>query len=111
MTTADERKATVLDKRMNQVVPNTGKVVEEQYGALYREYGNLRRLANVPHVEYRGQIDGKELEVWADEVPNPVQLRYLFSRPWKGMLYNEVGLPVGPFSIGSAERSAASSPL
>lgn len=61
--------------------------------------GNLRRLANVPHVEYRGQIDGIELEVWADEVPHPQRLRYLFSRPWKGMLYNEVGLPAGPFQI------------
>ena len=64
--------------------------------------GNLRRLANVSHVEYRGQIDGAELEVWADEVPHPQQLRYLFSRPWKGMLYNEVGLPVGPFQVPSA---------
>ena len=36
----------LYDDRCHQVVPNTGKVVEEQYDALYREYGNLRRLAS-----------------------------------------------------------------
>ena len=61
--------------------------------------GNLRRLKNVPYKEFRGQIDGTELVVWSDEVKEPKRLRYLHSRPWRGYLTNEVGLPVGAFHI------------
>ena len=61
--------------------------------------GNLRRLEGSDHTEYRGQIDGRELTVWSDEVAEPKRLRYLHTRPWFGRLYNEVGLPVGPFHI------------
>ena len=50
--------------------------------------------------ESRGQIDGRDLVVVADGVKEPKKLRYLFSRPWKGTLYNEVNLPLGAFHIG-----------
>mgnify|MGYP004630389447 FL=1 len=66
-----------------------------------------RTLANVPQVEYRGQIDGAELVVWSDEVKEPKSLRYLHSRPWRGSLMNEAGLPLGAFHIGDLDRATA----
>jgi len=52
---------------------------------------------------YRGGIDGgNTLEVSADGVERPVKLRYLYSRPWRGTLYNEVCLPLGAFAIDAA---------
>ena len=50
--------------------------------------------------ESRGQIDGRDLVVVADGVKEPKKLRYLFSRPWRGSLYNEANLPLGAFHIG-----------
>ena len=50
-------------------------------------------------IEYRGLIDGKELVVASDEVKEPVKLRYLFSRPWFGALYNDACLPLAAFEI------------
>ena len=71
------------------------------------QIGNFRRLANVPQVEYRGQIDGEELVVWSDAVKEPKALRYLHSRPWRGYLMNEAGLPLGAFHVGDLDRAAA----
>ena len=51
-------------------------------------------------IEYRGLIDGKELVVASDEVKEPVKLRYLFSRPWFGALYNDACLPLAAFEVG-----------
>ena len=48
---------------------------------------------------YLGQVEGRELVVEAAGVPEPKRLRYLYSRPWYGSLYNEVGLPLGSFAI------------
>ena len=67
------------------------------------QIGNIRRLATKPpsdYREYRGQIDGEDLVVWSDEVKEPKKLRYLHSRPWRGYLMNEAGLPLGAFHIG-----------
>lgn len=50
--------------------------------------------------EYRGQIDGRDLVVWSDGVKEPKRLRYLHSRPWRGFLMNEAGLPLGAFHVG-----------
>jgi len=47
-----------------------------------------------------GCINGATLVVKADGVTAPVKLRYLYSRPWFGCLYNEVNLPLGAFHIG-----------
>lgn len=47
-----------------------------------------------------GVISGRDLVIRADGVSAPKKLRYLFSRPWFGSLYNEAGLPLGAFHIG-----------
>ena len=47
-----------------------------------------------------GIMKGTVLEVFSPKVKAPVCLRYLHSEPWTGRLYNEVGLPLGPFHIG-----------
>ena len=49
--------------------------------------------------QYQGPVNGKDLVVAADGVKEPKGLRYLFSRPWFGCLYNEVCLPLGAFEI------------
>ena len=45
-------------------------------------------------------IRGRDLVIRADGVAAPKKLRYLFSRPWFGALYNEANLPLGAFHIG-----------
>jgi len=47
-----------------------------------------------------GITKGRDLVVSAPGVAEPKKLRYLFSRPWFGSLYNEAGLPLGAFHIG-----------
>ena len=48
----------------------------------------------------RGGIDGTNIVVRAEGVAKPVKLRYAYSSPWKGSIYNEADLPLGAFSIG-----------
>jgi sialate O-acetylesterase len=48
---------------------------------------------------YGGIQGGNILEVSADGVSEPKKLRYLYSRPWYGSVYNEVCLPLGSFKI------------
>ncbi len=47
-----------------------------------------------------GVIRGTDLIVSAEGIAEPKKLRYLYSHPWQGSLYNEVGLPLGAFHIG-----------
>ncbi len=50
--------------------------------------------------ESDGNIKGTDLIVSADGVTAPKKLRYLYSSPWFGCLYNESCLPLGAFHIG-----------
>ncbi len=50
-------------------------------------------------LEFRGVVKGKDLIVAADGIKEPKRLRYLFSRPWFGGLYNRFCLPLGAFEI------------
>ncbi len=52
------------------------------------------------HVSYLGTLDGAQIVVAADGIAEPKKLRYLYSRPWFGSIYNEVNLPLGAFHIG-----------
>jgi len=58
-----------------------------------------RKEAGKMHGACRGDIDGKDLIVYSPEVKEPVKLRYLYTSPFKGNLYNEVNLPLGAFEI------------
>ena len=77
-----------------EVAGADGKWVKAQIGNLFK--------FSAPWVdkEYRGDIVGEELVVWSDDVKEPKKLRYLHSRPWRGYLMNEAGLPLGAFHIG-----------
>ena len=46
-----------------------------------------------------GKIKGLELIVVSDEVRAPKFLRYLHQSPWRGILFNEVNLPLAAFRI------------
>lgn len=46
-----------------------------------------------------GNITNDFVVVSAPEVKEPCALRHLFSRPWRGCLYNEATLPTGAFEI------------
>ena len=50
-------------------------------------------------VRYNGPLTGKDLVVSAEGVKEPKKLRYLFSKPWFGALYNDACLPLGAFAI------------
>ena len=54
-----------------------------------------------------GRIDGSELVVSAEDVANPVAVRYAYTaQPLGHLLYNKDGMPVGPFStIGHGETT------
>ena len=54
--------------------------------------------------EYRGEFEGTEIVLRADGVIAPVGVRYLFTSPWRGSVYNEAGLPMGAFSFGFSEN-------
>ena len=49
---------------------------------------------------YSGPISGPHIVVAADGVTEPKKLRYLYSSPWFGSVYNQVNLPLGAFHIG-----------
>ena len=49
---------------------------------------------------YHGTLDGPRIVVSAEGVKEPKKLRYLYSAPWFGAIYNEVNLPLGVFHIG-----------
>ena len=49
---------------------------------------------------YLGTLDGPRIVVSAPGVTEPKKLRYLYSSPWFGAIYNEVNLPLGAFHIG-----------
>ncbi|MDR2496051.1 MAG: family 43 glycosylhydrolase [Tannerellaceae bacterium] len=51
----------------------------------------------------KARIAGKKVEVWSDEVPQPVSVRYAWAtNPSTANLYNSQGLPASPFQ--SAEK-------
>ena len=56
------------------------------------------------HGKCKGVIVGKDLEIGADGVTEPKQLRYLHNSPWMGNLYNESSLPLGAFIINSTDK-------
>ena len=53
-----------------------------------------------------GNIEpGDKIVLVSKDVPKPVKVRYLFNKPWKGTVYNESNLPLGPFlgEVGGIE--------
>jgi sialate O-acetylesterase len=46
----------------------------------------------------KAKIDGNNVVVWSDQVPNPVVVRYAWAdNPEVANLYNKEGLPASPF--------------
>ena len=45
----------------------------------------------------KARIDGDEVVVWSEEVPDPVAVRYAWQRNPRANLYNKEGLPASPF--------------
>jgi sialate O-acetylesterase len=52
-------------------------------------------------VRAQAEISGKDLIVYAPQVPEAVQLRYLWYHTLAGVLFNEAGLPLGAFRCGN----------
>ena len=86
---------------------NAGHTVINEYGkfALHLLPSGIFR-GNVVNVLGGGvALDAenlwKEIEtVRAEGVEKPAKLRYAYSSPWKGNIYNEADLPLGAFKIG-----------
>lgn len=63
--------------------------------------------AKLQKVDNRGVVrSGRELRVKADGVAEPRRLRYLFKSPYRGSLYSDASLPLGPFEIDGRTNSA-----
>ena len=61
---------------------------------------NMRKLKD--YTEYRGQLDGEGVVLFAPGVEKPVKVRYLHTKPWFGRMTNEAGLPLGAFACDVA---------
>ncbi len=46
-----------------------------------------------------GEFAGSEIQLSAPGVKKPKTVRYLFNSPWKGSVFNEASLPLGPFEL------------
>ena len=55
--------------------------------------------AKLENVANFGIVDGKDLIVSSEKVPNPVKVRYMGKNRTAGTLFNEVTLPLGPFEV------------
>jgi len=56
--------------------------------------------ADKKYVWAKAKIQGKQLLVWSEQVPEPVSVRYAWAdNPEGANLYNTVGLPASPFEI------------
>lgn len=69
------------------------------------KYGYLRGFAiagaDGKYMWAKAMIDGDEIVVWNEDVSQPKMVRYAWSdNPDDANLYNEEGLPAGPFRIG-----------
>jgi sialate O-acetylesterase len=48
----------------------------------------------------QAKIQGKQLRVWSEQVPQPVSVRYAWAdNPEGANLYNTAGLPASPFEL------------
>jgi sialate O-acetylesterase len=56
-----------------------------------------RNEKNVVNVNGGAITDPDRIVLCADGVSEPVGVRYLFALPYRGAVYNEVNLPLGPF--------------
>ena len=63
---------------------------------------NMRKLKD--YTEYRGQLDGEGVVLYAPGVETPVKVRYLHVHPWFGRMTNEAGLPLGAFAADVIAR-------
>jgi sialate O-acetylesterase len=52
----------------------------------------------------RVEISGDTMKVWSSEIPEPQKGRYAWSNNPTCNLYNQAGLPAGPFQVGIPER-------
>lgn len=71
-------------------------------GLVAKDGGELRHFAiagpDKHFVWAKTRIRGNKVEVWSEEVPNPVAVRYAWAdNPQEANLYNKEGLPASPF--------------
>ena len=57
-------------------------------------------VSSKKHTSYLGMLEDAKIVLTADGVAEPKKLRYLYTAPWFGSIYNEVNLPLASFHIG-----------
>lgn len=73
----------------------SGLMAKDKYGYLK---GFAIAGADKKFVWAKALIEGDEVVVWSDEIPNPVAVRYAWAdNPKDANLYNKEGLPASPF--------------
>lgn len=81
-------------------------------GKFILDFKNIESWQGTPdHFEIAGsdgkwvkaqvEISGTQLIIHAPEIPEPVQMRYLWNHTLSGVLFNEAGLPLSAFRCGN----------
>ena len=67
------------------------------------------RILNYARTDWtrHGNVDTNVLQLVADGVSRPVAVRYAWRKPWKGIVYNQVNLPLGTFRRDVVKPEAA----
>jgi len=67
------------------------------------------KIVNYPRSDWTrvGNINTNVVRLVADGVDRPVGVRYAWRKPWKGVLYNQVSLPLGTFQRPVVRLDAA----
>lgn len=103
------------DKKMVASGPNA-KAIKRDHNALLISFdknggelaitndGVLHQIAiagaDKKYVWAQAKIQGKQLRVWSEQVPQPVSVRYAWAdNPEGANLYNTAGLPASPFEL------------
>ena len=60
---------------------------------------NFRKVTRNGKPHFLGNFDGGCIVLSTAGVKSPKGVRYLYSHPWYGAIYNEVGLPLGSFAV------------
>ena len=60
---------------------------------------NFKKQIRHGQLRFLGDIDGNRIVLSTKDIGSPKGIRYLFSHPWYGSIYNEVNLPLGAFAV------------
>ena len=67
---------------------------------------NFRKVMRHATSRFLGHFNGNRITLSTEGIASPKGVRYLYSRPWYGSIYNEVCLPLGSFEVDISKELA-----